>query len=395
MLDVETLGAALKLAKKGGGVEEGGSGAVIDDSKISSSTTWSSQKIVDTLCPPFTTSGAIVQCTPVANYPLSVQVSWEPRQEGSGDPSPENVRPITGYDSLSLTRCGKNLLDAPDNNSNNIYVWGRQDLYQNGQPLFPAGNYSFYTPFNFLQLQTLNEKGEQTGIWYSTTTVTITALESFYLILDSGNAENDGNLATMCTGSTPTDYEPYQGDTYDIALPETVYGGTVDAVTGEGAKTIHRAVLDGTEEWVLNAQMKDSGINGYQIALEFLADDSYTCICSHFGGMKWDGILKEDSVSVTSQVMVVRTNGSETLEDWKSYLAAQYAAGTPVTIAYKLATPTAFHATGGQSLPALPGTNTVYADAGVVTVSGLSDTVETFNALENRIAALEEAAISG
>lgn len=151
----------------------------------------------------------------------------------------------------------------------------------------------------------------------------------------------------------------------------------------------------GTEGMVLNAQMKDSGINGYQIALEFLAEDSYTCICSHFGGMKWDGILKEDSVSVTSQVMVVRTNGSETLEDWKSYLAAQYAAGTPVTIAYKLATPTAFHATGGQSLPALPGTNTVYTDAGVVTVSGLSDTVETFNALENRIAALEEAAISG
>lgn len=362
----------------------------IDDTQITTTNPWSSMQIVKTVCPPFTVSGSVVQCYPVKNYPLSVQASWEPRQEGEGDPSPENVRPITGYDSLSLTRCGKNLLDAPAN-YNNIYVWGRQDLHQNGQPLFPAGNYSFYTPFNFLELQTLNEKGEQTGIWYSTTTVTITALESFYLVLDSGNVENDGNLATMCTGSTPTAYEPYTGTTAMLTLPETIYGGTVDAVTGEGAKTIHRAVLDGTEEWVLNAQMKDSGINGYQAHLEFLADDSYDCICSHFGGMMWDGVLKEDSVAVTSRVMVVRTNGSETLEDWKSFLAAQYAAGTPVTIAYKLATPTTFQATGGQSLPALPGTNTIYTDADTVTVSGLSDPIATIASLQSRVSALESA----
>lgn len=111
MLDVETLGAALKLAKKGGGGGgEGGSGAVIDDSKISSSTTWSSQKIVDTLCPPFTVSGPIVQCTPVANSPLGVQVEIAPTQEGTGDPSPENVRPIVGWDAVNVWRCGKNFL---------------------------------------------------------------------------------------------------------------------------------------------------------------------------------------------------------------------------------------------------------------------------------------------
>ena len=333
MLDVETLGAALKLVKEGGG--GGGEGAaIIDDSKILTSTTWSSQKIVNTLCPPFTVSGATVQCTPVANYPLGVKASWEPKQEGEGDPSPENVRPITGYDSLSLTRCGKNLLDAPANHSNNIYVWGRQDLYQNWQPLFPAGNYSFYTPFNFLQLQTLNEKGEQTGIWYSTTTVTITALESFYLRLDSGNTENDGNLATMCTGSTPTDYEPYQGDTYDIALPETAYGGTVDAVTGEGSK-----------EW------------GY----------------------------------------IASYNGEALPGEWISDRDVYSSGATPTTgaqVAYKLATPTAFQATGVQSIPALPGTNTLFADAGNITVTGASDPIATITALQNRVSALESAALS-
>lgn len=195
-------------------------------------------------------------------------------------------------------------------------------------------------------------------------------------------------------GSTPTAYAPYTGTTATLTLPETIYGGELDAVTGEGAKTIHRAVLDGTEIWILNAQMENSGINSYQTHLEFLADDSYDCVCSHFSGMRWNGVLKEDSVAVTSQVMVVRTNGSETLEDWKSFLAAQYAAGTPVTIAYKLATPTPFQATGGQSLPALPGTNTLYADAGSVTVSGASDPIATITALQNRVSALESAALN-
>lgn len=235
-------------------------------------------------------------------------VSLEPKQAGSGDPSPDNVRAITGYDSLSLTRCGKNLLDAPVIPSKNIYVWGRQDLYQNGQPLFPAGNYSFYTPFKFLQLQTLNEKGEQTGIWYSTATVTITALESFYLRLDSGNAENDGNLATMCTGSTPTDYEPYKGDTYDIALPETVYGGTVDAVTGVGSKT-----------WGYIASYSGESLPG-----EWISDRDV------------------------------------------------YASGTTPTtgaqVAYKLATPEPFQATGNQQLTSLNGYNTIYTNGNSITL---------------------------
>ena len=63
----------------------------------------------------------------------------------------------------------------------------------------------------------------------------------------------------------------------------------------------------------------------------------------------------------------------ENSQDFKSYLAAQAAAGTPVTIAYKLATPEPFQATGGQSLPALPGTNTIYTDADSVTVTGRAD----------------------
>ena len=64
---------------------------------------WTSKHIVDILCPPLEASGNPVICTPVAGYPLGVKASWEPRQSGEGDPSPDNVRPITGLDEVTVT----------------------------------------------------------------------------------------------------------------------------------------------------------------------------------------------------------------------------------------------------------------------------------------------------
>ena len=74
----------------------------IDDTQITTTNPWSSAKIVDTVCPPFEVSGPIVTCNPVEGYPLHVVSQIVPVQEGNGDPSPENVRPITGWDKATL-----------------------------------------------------------------------------------------------------------------------------------------------------------------------------------------------------------------------------------------------------------------------------------------------------
>ena len=66
---------------------------------------------MDVLCPPLDETGNPVQCYPVENHPLGVTASWEPTQEGSGTPSPENIRPIHGRDSVQVERCGENLLN--------------------------------------------------------------------------------------------------------------------------------------------------------------------------------------------------------------------------------------------------------------------------------------------
>lgn len=82
-----------------------------DDSTIGENT-WSSKHIIDMLCPPLEESGNPVVCYPVAGYPLGVKAKWEPVQEGSGTPSPENIRPIHGRDSVQVERCGENLIDS-------------------------------------------------------------------------------------------------------------------------------------------------------------------------------------------------------------------------------------------------------------------------------------------
>ena len=61
--------------------------AIIDDTVIADSKTWSSLRILDTLCPPIKATGNPVVCHPVAGYPLNVTVDFAPIQEGEGTPA--------------------------------------------------------------------------------------------------------------------------------------------------------------------------------------------------------------------------------------------------------------------------------------------------------------------
>lgn len=402
MLDVETLGAALKLVKEGGG-GGGEGGAVIDDSKISSSTTWSSQKIVDTLCPPFTASGPAVQCTPVENSPLDVQVEIEPLQEGTGDPSPTNVRPISGWDSVNVTRCGKNLFDISaistnseiKNNGNSLTVntfltsvrsptsESLEDISHN----IPA---NVLYNFNANTTSKLKQAYFNSGrLWKFATSQNLDYPTKKSPIYFYGNSINEtGTISNIQLeiGSTATAYEPYQGNTYTIQLGQTVYGGTLDVGTGTLTVTHAKRILNGSENWEYGEAY--NGFGTQNIDSQFA--EIQICTCNIAVGALSNAV---DGFSVRIQYNAIRFQGFASLfqdvDSFKSYIRGQNA-----EIVAKLATPFTIKL-APQQITALSGTNTIYADAGAVTVSGLSDTVETFNALENRIAALEEAAISG
>lgn len=267
--------------------------AEIDDTAIDGDT-WSSKHIVDMLCPKVEKSGTLVQMDGMlGGYPLGVKVSWAPAQEGSGDPSPENIRPIKGRNSVRVER-----------------------------------------------------------------------------------REND--LA------------------YTLTLPSTVYGGEVDAVRGEGQREWRCITLTGQEPCHIYSTLFYIDFDKLDSFAAEPAIDSTSGKCSHYpyqlyGKNGFIGITLPGTNAVYSPgAKYPITNDG--LREWMDYLAAQYAAGTPVQICYKQANPVPFTATGGASIKALSGTNTVLTDADSVTVTGRADPIQTIAKLNDRIAALEAAA---
>ena len=104
------------------------------------------------------------------------------------------------------------------------------------------------------------------------------------------------------------------------------------------------------------------------------AKDRYSGICSHYQYTLYaigkisvdDGSAGASSVSVIYNPGGAYTVDEEGLTKWKADLAAQYAAGTPVTIVYQIATPITY-AHPAVVLPALPD------DTGKVTITGQRD----------------------
>lgn len=262
-----------------------------DDSSIGDKP-WSSKHIVDMLCPPLEESGNPVVCYPVAGYPLGVKAKWEPAQEGTGTPSPENIRPIKGRDSVTVDRCGENVIEflsTEDSSSDiKIAVDAEKNITLNGT-LAGKGNITIGTcRLHWVAGKTYTmyvkkvggsvSLGSGDGITFAYALFTTDYNHFFrggtnstnldvYIASDAALVETELVFMLQCwrkgtvfnnfkfqievvEGTTaPTTYTPYIGSTNTLTLPETVYGGEVDTVTGDGKETWKFAILNGTESW--------------------------------------------------------------------------------------------------------------------------------------------------
>ena len=366
--------------------------AVIDDAAVGTDA-WSSKHIVDILCPPLEETGNPVVCCPVAGYPLGVTASWKPVQEGSGDPSPDNVRPIKGRDSVTVERCGENLLNSVPEFPIRIYKNSPYIAVRGGR--LPAGQYTMDVRLDVIP------GGEALGaalIKYelvdgtekyfvprasnetSVTTAFETAIKAI-AVVNYGNI--DGNITgiSLVPGATAGDFERYTGQTSVLTLPHTIYGGTVDAVTGDGNENTKIITLDGNELKFTKANIY---INLPAHSAPGISKSGIIC-CSHFNRQlfavnttyEFCFLLESDMTSLFASV-----------DDLNAYLAAQYAAGTPVQVCYKLTEPVPFAATGAQPFPALSGVNTVITDADSVTVTGRADPIKRIIDLEDAVASM-------
>lgn len=386
-----------------------------DDSAIGGKP-WSSKHIIDMLCPPLEESGNPVVCYPVAGYALGVKASWEPVQEGSGTPSPENIRPIKGRDSVRVERCGENLIDSDRVTEVSAaygltaqYVSGKitiSGIYSNSSAhaSFPFMSLSYKLPptTKFMHLGSKSVGCKVDGIRFTNKNRDKIAIDLSGLTTGE-KAEISFYLIAYVDTTAPTTYTPYIGQTNTLPLPETVYGGEVDAVSGEGQETQKFVILNGTESWNswgINAH--NPAITGfYTYGINDYDAKNAKGICSHLETPNQDvwggrnagigfatvGSSRYFMFSILTSSIPDISAGHE-VASLKAYLAAQNDAGTPVQIAYKLAEPVPITATGAQPIPALAGANTVLTDADSVAVTGRADPIKRITDLEAAVASI-------
>lgn len=380
----------------------------IDDTQITTTNPWSSMQIVKTLCPPFTVSGSVVQCYPVANYPLGVKVAWEPHQEGEGDPSPENVRPITGMDEVRVTRAGKNLIPITANEplTTNGVTWtvsdgvihaqgtaSRTSRYVVARNIFlPQGTYAVNPAENiYYELISGDLVVKQTQSHFTLESDFVGNLNLFVL---NGNTADVDIYPSIELGSTPTAYEPYRGDTFTIDLGQTVYGGTLDVVSGKIETDYAELEFDGSDDERWKKNTHSSGRVYYIIETSKYvvnANDPSRWLCSRLKPHQFnyaDTTYPTFSIGFQSNrfsvCIVLENDSSLSVEEFRAWLSEN-----PVQFVYD--TNSEHWHVDTELIPALPGTNTVHTDADTVTVSGLSDPVSTIASLQARVSALESA----
>lgn len=347
-----------------------------DDSSIGEKP-WSSKHIVDMLCPPLEESGNPVVCYPVAGYPLGVKAKWEPMQEGSGTPSPENIRPIKGRASVTVERCGENLLDEarfPIYKSKNI-------IMTTTKMTLPSGTYTIcvLSVANgvYADGADVNHTYDSNKHTFTLARQTAIQIKAYWI---KERPEKDEHI-WLVEGNEWRPYTPYIGQTNTLTLPETVYGGEVDAVTGErqdtwkiitiDAKKIKFSSYSNDKFWNLPYHTADGATHASKI------------ICSHFISATFS--VNEPYAFFFTQPDRLK-NLFSSIDELNDYCAAQYAAGTPVQICYTQAEPVPFTATGAQPIPALAGANTVLTDAESATVTGRADPIKRITDLEDAVA---------
>lgn len=309
--------------------------------------------------------------------------AWEPY---------ENIRPVMGRASVTVERCGENLLNISQLKPNGYNLAGSNTLKPNTTYTFKpvsCGGIAFavFLADNIVPSQTTKQLNLTSYIneGKSATFTTPSNADSYSVMWLAGGKSGIHlvypNVQFMLVPGTtaPTTYTPYIGQTDTLTLPETVYGGEVDAVTGDGNNNTKIITLDGNK---LKFSQSTIYLNLPMHSAPGISARGIIC-CSHFNSKRFGvNTNYEFCFILASDIADLFANA----DDLNAYLAAQYAAGTPVQIAYKLATPTPFTATDAQPLPALAGANTVLTDADSATVTGRADPIKRITDLEDAVA---------
>ena len=353
-----------------------------------------------------------------------------PAQAGSGDPSPDNVRPITGYTGVTVTRTGKNVADVPTGTTNGITITKNDDgtytftgtatrtttitifSYNSNLALSPfngnykiivaglsASNGGFYaSDLNGDRIMTSKVDGTYT---------TSVGVGRVWLYFSSGAVVSGYHVQFMVfPAELSDDYEGYTGATYPVTFPTaagTVYGGSlVVYADGSGTLTVDRAYYSSTSVATVGTPTASANGNraGFAIPGVTIAADSADFLCScGTGDLAVNGASSGWRVGTaalykgTSQTFfryifpTSITTGADAL---------QYLNDHNCEIVLPITNPTTYALSALQVVQMLNGVNNIWTDAaGTLTAEYYASTglyvEKKVNAQRNMIAGVEEA----
>ena len=295
-----------------------------------------------------------------------------PQQSGSGTPSPENIRPISGWESVETVVSGVNVWDEewelgsistttgeniPSTTSirSTNYIPVKSGSYYiriSGSTTLWAAVLTYDANKNFIA----NLGGKTGG-----STITLNADVAyirFYLTSNYGTTYN--NDISINYPSTDHDYHAYiTPTTHTTDLGRTVYGGTVDVVSG--TLTVTHALVDlGTLTFA-----KYGSDTVYYASVPNKADGNTNVLADKFflDAVAISNMADGSMRGYASNANVYfRRNDCATLADWNTWLS-----NNPTQLCYELSTPTTYTLTP-QQINTLAGVNNVWAESGNVTV---------------------------
>ena len=296
-----------------------------------------------------------------------VKPTITPVQSGSGDPAPDNIRPISGWDSVKVSAVKQLFNGTLENGSFNTGTGEKIPSTTRVRSVddipLPSGSYVLnnLNGWQFvLYVYDLegNFKSSESYISWKDNPLSFSLVADRKINFAIRNDTNTTIVPSDVIGLTL--YDSTVGQTATIPLPHTVYGGELDIVSGSGSET-HQIVDLGTKP--LNDFNYNSSANCFYIGGFTNKKRGYrNLLCSAYAtrtndtGGNWNLNNCEIGGAMNSDYVYLKNTDYTSTSDLKNSLNG-------VLLVYELATPTAL-TTSPVALQARNGTNNVWSDCG-------------------------------
>ena len=329
----------------------------------------------------------------------NLKATFGPKQDGSGDPSPTNIRTITGRNEVNVYRSGKNMFHI---NGNEMVSDGWNRYFPN--PINKAGTYVFSCENQFggeeskgsavVFKNSPSNSAQEIGnmlvsqyafgrtIYFVTVTVTEEQANAAYIgfYCNSADASAEGFLNAnfqLELGTEKTDYEPYIGEVYSVSWQSeagNVYGGELDVTSGD--LTITHIMVEGVWGDIPKSvpSVETGLVSGY---LDFPEDVGQCTSQANYGESTYcnmcSTIIWGNATFTPAHYYINSQNRA-----WLAF-SSDLDSNMPIQIVGKLVTPRIVHLDPIQ-ISLISGTNVIWTDTNSIDIGYPVDTKKYIDA---------------